>query len=99
MEDGSIRHFPFQHELELYQGDTPNILDLLSCLNQDAIACPMFCSLIISGELFHPVGLVASEDYEFLCSVDVLDKLGFVCVFIAACDVHAPDVFVLADLI
>lgn len=79
MEDGSIRHFPLHHALEQYQGDTPKILELLSCLNQAAKACPLIGSLMISGELFHPVGLEASEAYEYLCSVDELEKLGIVC--------------------
>lgn len=79
MEDGSIRHFPLHHALEQYQGDTPKILELLSCLNQAAKACPLIGSLMISGELFHPVGLEASEAYEYLCSVDELGKLGIVC--------------------
>lgn len=78
-EDRSIRHVPLHYILKEYAGNQTKILELLSCLNRAADISSLISSLMVSGELFHPLGLEANEAYEFLKKVPELEKTGIVC--------------------
>lgn len=77
--DGRISHIPLNVILAEYRNDTSKMLELLSCLNQAADLSPLISSFMVSGELFHPLGLTSAEAYEFLKKVPDLEKAGIVC--------------------
>lgn len=79
LNNGRIRHVPLADVLEEYQTDRSKIMELLSCLIRVSEVSPLISKFMVSGELFHPLGLSADEAYTFLKAVPDLEKLGIVC--------------------
>ncbi len=79
LEDGRIQQAPLLEILEEYKENPTKVMDLLNCLNAASDFSPLISQLMVSGELFHPLGLTVNEAYEFLKEVPTLEKLGIVC--------------------
>lgn len=78
-EEGSIRHMPLKYALIEFKNDRNKLISLLSCLNKAAEVSPLLASFMEKGELFHPLGLLAEEAYEFLKSIEKFEACGIMC--------------------
>ena len=78
-ENGQVSHVPLQYALTEYGGAREKLLELLACLNRAAEVSPLIGSFMESGELFHPLKLVAEEAYELLRQTEDFEKAGILC--------------------
>ena len=76
---GKVRHMPLSYALTEYREDRKKLLDLLSCLNRASEVSPLIASFTESGEMFHPLRLTSDEAWQFLKSVEDIEKCGIVC--------------------
>ncbi|MCH4035813.1 MAG: DEAD/DEAH box helicase [Lachnospiraceae bacterium] len=76
---GKVRHMPLSYALTEYREDRKKLLDLLSCLNRASEVSPLIASFTESGEMFHPLRLTSEEAWQFLKSVEDIEKCGIVC--------------------
>lgn len=78
-ENGGVRHMPLSYALTEYRQDRDRLLDLLACLNRAAEVSPLISSFVESGEMFHPLRMTSQEAWEFLKSVNEIEKSGIIC--------------------
>ena len=74
-----ISHKPLQYAMTEYRNDREKLLILLSCLNKVTEVSALIQRFIVSGELFHPLGLTATEAYDFLKDVPAIEGVGIIC--------------------
>ena len=78
-EENKVRHLPLSYALEEYRDDRDKLINLLSCLSKVTEVSPLLKRFIESGELFHPLRFSASEAFEFLKAVPLIEDCGIVC--------------------
>lgn len=78
-EEGRVRHMPLKYALTEYKEQRDKLLALLSCLNRAAEASGLIAGFVESGEMFHPLGIMASEAYEFLKAIPAIEEAGIMC--------------------
>lgn len=78
-ENGKVRHMPLQYALTEYKTERGKLLELLACLNRVAEESPLIGEFVEKGELFHPLRLTATEAYEILKEVPLIENAGIIC--------------------
>ena len=78
-EDDNIVHMPLSYALDEYKSNRDKLLKLLACLSKVADVSPLLSRFIESGELFHPLRFSVDEAYQFLLSVEDIERCGVVC--------------------
>lgn len=74
-----VQHVPLKYALTEYENEREKLMTLLSCLNKAAQVSPLIEGFMQSGELFHPLRLTDMEAYDFLKSVEDIEKAGILC--------------------
>lgn len=79
LKGNKISHKPLMYAMTEYRNDREKLLVLLSCLNKASEISALIERFTVSGELFHPLGLTASEAYDFLKDVPKIESVGIIC--------------------
>ena len=78
-ESGKLKHVPLKYALTEYKNDRAKLLSLLSCLNKAGEVSDLIAGFMLSGELFHMLGLTADDAYDFLTHVEAIEATGILC--------------------
>ncbi|MDP4179428.1 MAG: DEAD/DEAH box helicase, partial [Bacillota bacterium] len=70
---------PLKNALIEYGKDNKKLLELLSTVNKASQKSNFISELVSSGEIFHPIGLSASEAYTFLKEIPLYEESGIIC--------------------
>ncbi|MDP4179436.1 MAG: SNF2 helicase-associated domain-containing protein, partial [Bacillota bacterium] len=73
------KHLPLKNALIEYGKDNKKLLELLSTVNKASQKSNFISELVASGEIFHPIGLSASEAYTFLKEIPLYEESGIIC--------------------
>lgn len=77
--EGKTRHLPLKNALAEYKNDNKKLLELLSTVNKASQKSDFIYGMVDSGEIFHPIGLMASEAYTFLKEIPIYEEAGILC--------------------
>ena len=78
-ESGKLKHVPLKYALTEYKNNRAKLLSLLSCLNKAGEVSDLIAGFMLSGELFHMLGLTADDAYDFLTHVEAIEATGILC--------------------
>jgi len=73
---GVSKYLPFKNALIEYEGNSKKLLELLSTVNKASQKSAFISELVKTGEIFHPIGLTASEAYTFLQEIPIYEEAG-----------------------
>ena len=74
--DGVTKYLPLKNALIEYEDNSKKLLQLLSTVNKAATKSAFVAQLVESGDIFHPIGLTASEAYTFLKEIPIYEEAG-----------------------
>lgn len=77
--EGKSRHLPLKNALVEYGEESNKLFELLSTVNKASESSTFVAELVESGEIFHPLGLSASEAYTFLKEIPLYEQAGILC--------------------
>lgn len=74
--EGVSKYLPLKNALIEYEDNSKKLLELLSTVNKAAVKSTFVSQLVESGDIFHPIGLTASEAYTFLKEIPIYEEAG-----------------------
>ena len=77
--NGKIHHHPLAHALKEFKGKQEKLIELLTYLEKVADKSDFISTLMVNGELFHPLAFSPDEAYTFLTEVPVYEECGIIC--------------------
>ena len=77
--EGKSKHLPLKNAIAQYGENSKKLLELLSTVNKASENSAFISELVESGEIFHPLSLVADEAYTFLKEIPVYEEAGILC--------------------
>ena len=77
--DGKSKHLPLKNALVEYGKNSKKLLELLVTVNKASERSAFISGIIESGEIFHPLGLLAHEAYTFLKEIPLYEETGILC--------------------
>ena len=77
--EGKTRHLPLKNALVEFKNDNKKLLELLSTVNKASQKSAFISDMVDSGDIFHPIGLTASEAYTFLMEIPLYEEAGILC--------------------
>lgn len=79
VKSGTSKHLPLKNALIEYGQNNKKLLNLLSTVNKACEKSELISELVETGEIFHPLGLSASEAYTFLKEIPYYEESGILC--------------------
>jgi len=79
VKSGTSKHLPLKNALIEYGKNNKKLLNLLSTVNKASEKSELISELVETGEIFHPLGLSASEAYTFLKEIPFYEESGILC--------------------
>jgi len=77
--DGKSKHLPLKNALVEYGKNSKKLLELLVTVNKASERSAFISGIVESGEIFHPLGLLAHEAYTFLKEIPLYEEAGILC--------------------
>ena len=77
--DGKSKHLPLKNALVEYGKNSKKLLELLVTVNKASERSAFISGIVESGEIFHPLGLLAHEAYTFLKEIPLYEETGILC--------------------
>jgi len=77
--EGAVTHLKLKQALDLFQGNQPELLRIVSALERAQKRSSFVRSYVESGDLFRAVEMSAQDAYRFLQDVATFEELGIKC--------------------
>ncbi|RXZ78979.1 DEAD/DEAH box helicase [Paenibacillaceae bacterium] len=78
-QSGKPRHLPLKNALIEYGDNQAKLLELLATVQKASLGSSFIADLVDTGDIFHPIGLMADEAYTFLREVSLYEDAGILC--------------------